>query len=294
MSANEVFINEAKELLLEIEDAILKLEEDTTDIEAINSLFRAMHTIKGSGAMFGFDDIADFTHHVETLMDQVRSGKVLVTQELISLILQSHDHIAYLFECSMHQEQADFSLGETIISKLHSLSPGEVSFDLELPNIEKTSDSPLSAEDESTEKKYLIIFEPHPEVFLNGTNPLSILDELSDLGQCQISSNTTRVPSLEVLNPEHCYFSWEITLITDSSLNEIKDVFIFVEDDAKVEITLLDNQTPPNPPLNEIVDIENPTAINDSIPTENPSEKTPLATKNDIQTLNTTKAKKRL
>ena len=89
----EVFREEAGELLEELETSLLELEKDPADLKIVSRVFRAMHTIKGSGAMFGFDDIAGFTHHVETALDKVRDGTVPVSTELIDLTLASRDHI---------------------------------------------------------------------------------------------------------------------------------------------------------------------------------------------------------
>ena len=78
----EAFVEEAHELLAELENSLLELEETPDDKELVGRVFRAMHTIKGSGAMFGFDDIAAFTHEVESVYDKVREDKLLVTTEL--------------------------------------------------------------------------------------------------------------------------------------------------------------------------------------------------------------------
>ncbi len=94
----EVFREEAGELLEELETSLLELEKDPADLKIVSRVFRAMHTIKGSGAMFGFDDIAGFTHHVETALDKVRDGTVPVSTELIDLTLASRDLSA---SCSM-------------------------------------------------------------------------------------------------------------------------------------------------------------------------------------------------
>ena len=96
----EIFKEEAAELLEELEEALLELEETPDDLKIVGRVFRAMHTIKGSGAMFGFDDIADFTHHVETALDKVREGLIPASKELIDLILVSRDHISNLLDAT--------------------------------------------------------------------------------------------------------------------------------------------------------------------------------------------------
>jgi two-component system chemotaxis sensor kinase CheA len=94
------YLEEAAELLTELETSLLHLEETPNDKELINRVFRAMHTIKGSGAMVGLDSVAAFTHEVETVFDLVRNGKMVVTKELLDLTLKSRDHIATLLNAS--------------------------------------------------------------------------------------------------------------------------------------------------------------------------------------------------
>ena len=118
----EEFCNEAEELLAGVEDAVLDIEDNPSDQEAVNRLFRAMHTIKGSGAMFGFDAISEFTHHVETTLDNVRNGTVGVTKELIDLILLSRDRItAMLAEANGQGPPTDPEQGDKIIASLKAL-----------------------------------------------------------------------------------------------------------------------------------------------------------------------------
>src|ERR1035437_2842884 len=113
---------ETSELLAELETSLLDLEETPEDNDLINRVFRAMHTIKGSGAMFGFDESASFTHEVETVFDMVRSGKMTVTRRLLDLTLKSRDHISYLLSCPLG-ETVDRSDGDEIIAGLRQLVP---------------------------------------------------------------------------------------------------------------------------------------------------------------------------
>src|ERR1035437_1036661 len=117
-----IYREEAGELLAELETSLLDLEETPGDDDLINRVFRAMHTIKGSGAMFGFDDISSFTHEVETVFDMVRNGKMTVTKRLLDLTLKSRDHISYLLNISVGEE-VDRSEGDEIIAGLRQLVP---------------------------------------------------------------------------------------------------------------------------------------------------------------------------
>ncbi len=94
----QAFRDEATDLLAELESALLELDESPGDSELVNRIFRAMHTLKGSGAMFGFDDIAQFTHEVETVFDKVRGGELDVSRTLLDLTFQAKDHVKLLLE----------------------------------------------------------------------------------------------------------------------------------------------------------------------------------------------------
>ena len=125
---------EAGELLAELETSLLDLEETPDDNDLINRVFRAMHTIKGSGAMFGFDDIAAFTHEVETVFDLVRNGKMVVTKELLDLTLKSRDHISALLDASAGCGVADQQEGDALIAGLRRLVPQSAPDDAQHPN----------------------------------------------------------------------------------------------------------------------------------------------------------------
>jgi len=102
----EIFIEEAHELLCELESSLLELDENPHDTDVIGRVFRAMHTIKGSSSMFGFDDIAEFTHDIENTYDKVRNGDIPITKELINITLLARDHIRAMLDAYDQPEQA--------------------------------------------------------------------------------------------------------------------------------------------------------------------------------------------
>lgn len=89
----DAFREEAAELLGELESALLELEQDSKNKTLVDRVFRAMHTIKGSGAMFGFDSVSNFTHEVETVFDLVRKGALDVSKGLIDVTLDARDYV---------------------------------------------------------------------------------------------------------------------------------------------------------------------------------------------------------
>ncbi len=230
---------EAIELLAELETSLLDLEETPDDHDLISRVFRAMHTIKGSGAMFGFDTIAAFTHEVETVFDLVRNGKMKVTKELLNLTLQSRDHISALLDASSGLGEIDGNAGDAIIAGLRTLAkPVEAAQDQTAPSAPPVE---VVKPKETELQTWRIRFEPNRELLLCGSNPLSLLNELRDLGTCQITAHFNNVPTLDTLVAEHCYLYWDIVLTTSRGEAAIKDVFIFVEDDCRITIKLIDD-----------------------------------------------------
>ena len=118
---NQTFLDEAGDLLSRIEDIALGLTPAQEVGETIHQLFRAFHTLKGSGAMFGFEAVAEFTHHVETVLDQVRGGMVPISEALITLILRSKDHIKSLLEAAPEETELPSANGVELVTALNSL-----------------------------------------------------------------------------------------------------------------------------------------------------------------------------
>lgn len=228
---------EAHELLSELETSLLELEETPDDSDLISRVFRAMHTIKGSGAMFGFDEIAAFTHEVETVFDLVRNGRMPVCKQLLNLTLRARDHIMALLDAPVSGANVDRSEGEAIIAGLKQLMPPER--DVQLTEIKREAAVPTDSADE--QQTWRIRFKPLPEILLTGTKPLRLLNELRELGACHIIAHSEQVPLLSELTSEHCYLYWDIILTTARGKDAIRDVFIFVEDDCDLKIDLVDN-----------------------------------------------------
>ncbi len=233
----DTYRQEAEDHLANIEETILDIEQNPDDQESLNRLFRAMHTIKGSGAMFGFDDIAGFAHHVENVLDKVRRGSVPISRELIDLILASRDQIKVMLDASDGGAEVDIELSGKIISALENLLP-----DKDEPDDGFDDDFPPDDDPNVREKTYRIRFRPGADIFASGTDPALLLAELRELGECNALAHMHNVPILEEIAPEKCYVHWHIILTTSSSdFNAIRGVFIFVEDSSDVRIDIVDD-----------------------------------------------------
>ncbi|MGM0424844.1 MAG: chemotaxis protein CheW [Thermodesulfobacteriota bacterium] len=226
----QAFLEEAGDLLPELESALLELDENPGDSDQINRIFRALHTVKGSGAMFGFEEVSGFTHELESAFDLVRNGELTVCKELLDLTFQAKDAIqAWLFE----QDEQQREILQNIVQELHRLLPAEQGEVLKQPTIR--------GQPQQREKRvYRIRFRPDPDIFATGTDPLLLLDELRDLGECHVIAHSEDIPELQNLDPERCHVWWDIILSTEAGKEAIRDVFIFVEEESELHLELID------------------------------------------------------
>jgi two-component system chemotaxis sensor kinase CheA len=213
----EVFRVEAQELLERLEQGLLDLERTPDDGELVASVFRALHTLKGSGAMFGFDALASFTHHCESAFDRVRKGLAKATPALISAVLSALDHMRALAE----GKETSKETGDKLLAAVRAA-------------IETETDAEAAAA--PPRKTWHIRFSLPADCLVNGTRPLSLIDELRSLGEAEVTAITDRIPDLEELVPTECHLGWDIVLATDQPRAAIEDVFIFVIDDMTLEI----------------------------------------------------------
>ena len=235
----ETFREEAYELLSELESALLELEENPDNQEMIGRTFRAMHTIKGSGAMFGFTDIAEFTHEVETVFDKVRGGMMSVDKLLIDSTLKSCDLIRAMLEGADDVDDAEKLRLKSVFTNMSRSSAGDA------PEKANTTSASSPPEKRSHEKTYRIRFKPPQDIYLTGADPVLLLNELRELGECRVIAHLDEIPALVDVNPEHCYTYWDIILTTSRGDNAIRDVFIFVEDDSELRIDVIDESSLP-------------------------------------------------
>ncbi|MDB5638101.1 MAG: CheA signal transduction histidine kinase [Bradyrhizobium sp.] len=221
----EVFRQEASELFDVLEAALLDLGLRPDDRELVDEAFRALHTIKGSGAMFGFDVVAGFTHEFETAFDRVRKGEIRPDQDLISVALAAKDYIRTLIEAP---ETTDSIIGDAILDDLHRLmEPGR-----HASGPSSTVERPASAPEVGIGWQLHIEFER--DILCNGSNPLVFLVDLGKLGPCFVVALTDDVPFLDEMDPEHCFLKWDVTLHSVCDRAAIDDVFIFVQDEMKL------------------------------------------------------------
>ena len=226
-----VFKTEALEQLELIEAGLLDLTRDLDDKAQIDAVFRGLHTLKGSGSMFGFDQLAAFTHHCETAFDRVRKGEAPATTELVSAVLDAQGHMLALLQTPNGEHEA---MSAKLLDNLHRAVGGSAKAATQSAAAEQAvaAQAP-AAEGQST---WELTFSLPLNSMINGTNPLGLLDELRELGEAHVEALSGNVPSLEEIDPREVHMSWRVTLKTDKARSDIEDVFIFVMDDMVMEL----------------------------------------------------------
>jgi two-component system chemotaxis sensor kinase CheA len=230
MDPIQVFRTEAAELFESIEANLLDLNNDLSNQSLIDAVFRGLHTLKGSGAMFGFEALAAFTHHCETAFDLVRKGMVPATAELVGAVLDAQDHMKTLVE---HPHGIAEEVGNALLAKLQAAVGGSSGED-HAPAKPVIAAAPAPAKVSAGWKLH---FRLPPIAMANGTNPLGLLDELRALGECTVTADCSRLPDLAELDPSELHLGWFVELRGDVARGDIEDVFIFVIDDMDLELT---------------------------------------------------------
>lgn len=239
----EVFFEESFEGLDAMESELLNLEPGTPDNETINTIFRAAHSIKGGSGTFGFSAVADFTHVVETLLDQIRDGQRQLTQVQIDLFLQSVDCLREMLSALRDSEEPDTQEAQALKAQFEAILAGD-----ELAGLESNQATPDASSDTDVEEQsrlgWQIKFKPGKDILKTGNEPIYMLQELGEIGDAELDINLDFVPSLETIEAEDCYFNWDIKLQSDCDLAKVDEVFEWVVDDCEINITPLETLAP--------------------------------------------------
>ncbi len=239
-AALETFAQEVDELLTAMEAALLGLTGTSEDTEGINSIFRAMHTIKGSSGLFGFDQVVAFTHEAETVLDKVRNGEREIDAELISVLLSCKDHTEQIIAYALSHEnetlpEALQQQGQALIVQL----TGQAATATGMPTAQEQKADHFEVDDNTTDSSdnWVISLAFKPDVLRNGMDPLSFIRYLQTLGKIiEVITSMPAMPRIEEMNPEDCYLSFKIAFNSSTDKKTIEDVFEFVEDDCVITI----------------------------------------------------------
>ncbi|USD34746.1 MULTISPECIES: chemotaxis protein CheA [Vibrio] len=243
----KMFYEECRENLEVLENVLLNLDVTSLEQESINTIFRAAHSIKGGAATFNLFDISEFTHSVEAYLDLVRNNERELTAETVDLLLKSGDCIQSMLEGHELGRAVDTELQKEVSAQLQRLLGAEaINSEPEsgrlMPSLEN-NDEDLS-DVSGNAGDWLVTFEPHPEMFFSGNDPLRILRELKDLHpSCVITVNTDFLPEIEAIEAELCYLRWQASLDAAVEEENIREIFEWVEDECELGIELV-SQSP--------------------------------------------------
>ena len=233
------YIQEANELLENLESSLLSLEDNPNDTSNIEQVFRVMHTLKGNSSMFGLSKIAEFVHDLETIYDKIRQGEMELTKEILNTTLASFDHLNLIIVDSDLEDEKNKENHVALIHKIHGFIQGTtVSQAIVVPS-EKAETTTSFVIPDNVLRTYYVHFEPKTEFFLDGSNPLILVAELCQLGKHLVVPHFHKVTSIDDFNPTSCITFWEIYIESGGAKDKIDEVFVFAESNAKIEVVEL-------------------------------------------------------
>ena len=262
------FFIECDELLAQLEEGLMAMEQGSADSETINSVFRAVHSVKGGGGAFGLDPLVRFSHVFETLLDQIRSSQVEATESVVATLLRAADMLADHVSAARDGGGVDEARSEQIAAAImsHTLGgssaaayepePDEIEgldfkpqmISLDLPSAEPAADFDMSAllagvaaapaepVANDGEGGWIVNFAPHASLYAKANDSALVLRELSGLGEAVISVNDEALPTLDEMDPAGAYLGWTVRLPASVAEEDIRDAFAFVDDDCDLEI----------------------------------------------------------
>ena len=242
-----------------MEAGLLELDPDAIDDETVNAIFRAAHSIKGGSATFGFSYVSEFTHVLETLLDQVRDGSRSITQDEIDLFLQSVDCLRGMLTGLQNETDFDHEESNLLLARFEALLGAAEPEDTEVD-----SDSRAAA-------GWRIHFHPEVHILTTGNEPLRMFWQLQELGELTVTTHSSGLPDFGVMQVESCYLFWDLELKGEGiTRDQVAEVFEWVEDDAEIKIEPLGSSAESTQAETEVVNESE--APSQSAPTDTKAE----------------------
>ncbi|MDE2320070.1 MAG: chemotaxis protein CheA [Rhodospirillales bacterium] len=231
------FFQECEEQLAELESGLIAMESGIADIETVNAVFRAVHSMKGGAGIFGLDSLVRFSHIFETALDKVRSGTLLITSPVVGIFLRAADLLADLVRAAQENEIGD----DPRIAMLGVEFERINSTDVVQPGMAAASSFSVTQQDSSVKGSqkncWNMTFTPYPALYANANETTILLREMRRLGKVEVELDESHLPNLQELDSDGAFLSWQINLEGDCSREDILNLFEFVEDDCRLEIS---------------------------------------------------------
>jgi two-component system chemotaxis sensor kinase CheA len=231
----ETFYEESFEGLEIMETELLALDVGEADNETINTIFRAAHSIKGGSGTFGLNAVADFTHVMETLLDEMRDGKRQVTEEAVNLLLTTVDVLREMLTALRENTELDSERIKITHDELEALLGSSSTSSTGQQAAETSKDTSAGVQG------WRIIFQPHVNLFKTSNDPVRIIRELESLGELEVKMDPSALPEFNSLDPEESFLGWELELKGEVTREAIDEVFAWVEDECDLTITKIES-----------------------------------------------------
>lgn len=239
---HEVFFEESLENLDVVEQSLVEINVDeNVDLEVVNTIFRAAHSIKGGSGTFGFTEVTEFTHLMETLLDEVRDGVRPFTSELVDALLKSCDCLRDWLACLQSKQPLSQELSKPLVTIFEGMLKGGVA-----PSGDVGASSE-AVEESSRQHHWNIEFIPESTILLNGNEPVRLFRQLEQMGDYKVTANVSAIPDINLLTVDECFMSWHIELISDASKEDIDEIFEWVIDECVLNITDASAESEPKP-----------------------------------------------
>lgn len=250
------FFQECEEQLAELETGLLAMKDGETDSETVNAVFRAVHSIKGGAGAFSLTDLVRFAHVFETVLDEMRSGRLAPDGRILDIMLRAADVLADLVRAARDGGTVDEARCQALIAELGDatgtptepaaedefldldFAPILVSVDLpegDASALEPAEPSAATAEAAELVEQRVVTFKPHAALYAKANEPAVLLRELANVGRTELKLNAESLPTLDDLEPESAYIHWVAT-VDSADESAIREVFDFVEGDCDLAI----------------------------------------------------------
>jgi two-component system, chemotaxis family, sensor kinase CheA len=272
-SIRDTFFEECEDLLADLADGLSKMQAGTEDPEIVNAVFRAVHSVKGGAGAFQLTELVAFSHQFETVLDELRADRLKLKPELMFTLLRSADHLSVLIEAARDGGQVDASVTENSVAALKvwlgdpsqpkaAQTPApEESFSFAAVTLDFAAFEPeAEVADADPQTHYTIQFAPSAALFANGHEPAFLFNALAQLGQVTAKIDLTDLPEWDQFDTTMPFMQWTIDLATTAAMDQVKQVFEFVDGLCKLDIALAAETSPEVAPLPEAPVTAAPTA----------------------------------
>ena len=231
----ETFFQECEDLLEAMAEGLRTIDETAADADTVNSVFRAVHSIKGGAGAFGLETLVQFAHGFETTLDGLRAGRIELSASLSRVLMHAGDHLSDLVAAARDEAPADEAASARLIDELEAaaggpleeeevdFAPMALSFDLNLP-----SGPPV--------ERFSIRFAPQSALYANGSDPALLLRDLEALGPVRVSLDDSALPPVAAFDWRTSYLAWDLSVETERGIEAVREVFEFVEGLCELEI----------------------------------------------------------